>query len=112
MRTTYTMVAVARVLIAPENEGKEFYGTELQQMLNMPPGTLYPILRRFREAKNPVTNKPEPYLTAKWETPSKARREHPGPPRRPHKLTDAGRVALTDMVRKWDATRNQSAVNA
>ena len=106
MKTTYTMVAVARVLIAPENADREFYGTELQQLLNMPPGTLYPILRRFREAK------PAAYLTAKWETPSKARREHPGPPRRPHKLTEEGRKALTEMVRKWDATRNQSTVGA
>jgi len=106
MKTTFTAVAVARVLIAPENEGKEFYGTELQQALNMPPGTLYPILRRFREAK------PKPYLTARWETPSRARREHPGPPRRPHKLTPEGRAALTEMVQKWDSTRNQPAVGA
>ena len=111
MKTTFTAVAVARVLIAPENEGKEFYGTELQQALNMPPGTLYPILRRFREAKGP-DGKPRPYLTARWETPSRARREHPGPPRRPHKLTEAGREDLTEMVRKWDSTRNQPAVGA
>lgn len=103
MKTTYTAVAVARILIDPKNEGKEFYGTELQQALNMPPGTLYPILRRFREAK------PKPYLRARWETPAKARETHTGPPRRPHVLTPEGREALTQMVARWDATRNQGS---
>lgn len=96
MKTTYTTVAVARYLLA--NADREVYGTEIQQALvsqglRMPPGTLYPILRRLRE---------HGYLTAHWEPPRSAQVEN-RPPRRPHRLTETGRTALDALVQRWDA---------
>jgi DNA-binding PadR family transcriptional regulator len=94
MRQTYTAATVARKLL--ERPADKYWGTMLQQLLHMPPGTLYPILGRFRNAG---------WLKAQWEDPAEARAAHTGPPRRYYLVTDAGVIGLQAFVDQWDNTR-------
>jgi DNA-binding PadR family transcriptional regulator len=98
MRLTFTVVQVARELLRQPDQRR--YGTDLQQALHIRPGTLYPILARFRE---------ENLIADHWEDQAEARVAHHSPRRRYYVVTTYGREQLADMVKRWDTTRTATA---
>jgi PadR family transcriptional regulator, regulatory protein PadR len=67
------------------------YGFDIIDITGLPGGTVYPALRRLEEAGN---------LTSKWEKPSIAQAE-PRPQRKYYELTQTGREALAEAVKRY-----------
>lgn len=67
------------------------YGFDIIGITGLPGGTVYPALRRLERAG---------CLASKWEAPAIAQSEL-RPPRKYYELTDAGRDALTDAVKRY-----------
>jgi PadR family transcriptional regulator PadR len=67
------------------------YGFDIIHITGLPGGTVYPALRRLEDAG---------YLRSKWEEPHIAQSE-PRPPRKYYELTQAGREALAEAVKRY-----------
>jgi DNA-binding PadR family transcriptional regulator len=67
------------------------YGFDIIDITGVPGGTVYPALRRLEDAE---------YLTSEWEEQSIAQSE-PRPARKYYELTDAGREALAEAVKRY-----------
>lgn len=92
MIRTYSAAAVAAELLKRPLDLQ--WGMQLRDALRMSPGTLYPILARFREAG---------WVTDEWETKEAARATHAGAPRRYYVVTTLGLTELAAYVAAWDA---------
>lgn len=92
MILTYSAVTVAAELLKRPLDRQ--WGTQLRDTLAMPPGTLYPILARFRAAG---------WVTDEWETREVAKQTHAGAPRRYYRVTKTGLTELAAYVAAWDA---------
>lgn len=86
MRTTYTLVQVALVLMA--DPAAKHWGYELGKQASVRSGVLYPMLTRMLA---------EGWLSDGWEDTTTI---HGRPPRRYYQLTDQGRLALGAIVDK------------
>jgi PadR family transcriptional regulator PadR len=67
------------------------YGFDIIDITGLPGGTVYPALRRLEDAG---------YLSSKWEAPHISQSE-PRPPRKYYDLTQAGRKALAEAVKRY-----------
>lgn len=95
------MVDVARKLIA--DVGILYYGMELQSMLKIRPGTLYPILARFRNAG---------WIVDQWEDPAVALQRGMGPVRCYYQVTGKGAYDMRVYVNHWDSERSNAPCDA
>ena len=84
MRRTSAQMAIADVFLSAPDDPQ--WGYRLLREANVRTGNLYPTLRKWTAAG---------LLRGDWENPDDIRGRSP---RRYYKLTDAGRVALTELL--------------
>lgn len=97
---THSSARVAALFV--KNPNAERYGLELIRDAGSTKGTVYPMLTNW---------KVRGWLTERNETDAElADRREPGARRKFYRLTEPGRVALTQYLARWDARQKDSRV--